>query len=298
VNALQPNVAVLDALLQKRAELYDFAASEAPKPAWAAISSFSFDPNKLGKGAPKALTPDKELKKKQKQEIQLWHAWNDNGRKPEDLQPLYVSFKPLINKAVSSWSGRVEQVPSSAISAEMHKQFLNAVKSYNPVKAQLNTWVTTNLRKGGRYIKNYQNLGHIPEQQIEKIDPYKKAKEELTDRLGHEPDTASIAEFMGEPVRRIQQLEKEMRQDLSASKFEEADPATILAPKELEALTLIQYDLTPEERTVYEYTFGMNGKQMLKPGEIATKANIHASKVSRIRKKLQDKVNEAMEILG
>ncbi len=292
MNVFQPNVAVLDALLEKRAELFD--KPEDTPPAWSSLPAFSFDANNVGKPP----SPEKELKKKQKQEIHLWHAWNDNGRKPEDLQPLYQSFKPLINKAVSQWANRVEQVPNSAIHAEMHKQFLNAVKSYNPAKAQLNTWVTNNFRKAGRYIRNYQNFGHIPEQQIEKIEPYKKAKEELTDILGHEPDAISIAEHMGQPVRKIQQLEKEMRQDLAASKFEDADPATILAPKELEALTLIQYDLTPEERTVYEYTFGMNGRPMLKPGEIASKAGIHASKVSRIRKKLQDKVYEAQEILG
>lgn len=290
---ITPNVRVLDAILEKRADLFDTMNDEEAIPAqpWMVPPSFISNPNRLGM----AIKP-KDLKGTQRKEIDLWHNWNNNGRKPDDLTPLYQSLKPVVNKAVSNWAGRVP-VPTSAIQAEMHKQFVNAVKTFQPGKSALNTWVTNNLRKGGRFIKNYQNIGRIPENQIDKIEPYKRAKQELYDKFGHEPDTSSIAEHMGVPLRKIQQLEKENRQDLAASKFNEGDPAEIHAPKELEAISLIQYDLTPEERIVYEHTFGMNGKKMLKPGEIAEKTGIHASKVSRIRKKLKDKALEAMELV-
>lgn len=287
-----PNIEVLDALLSKRAGIFDDIPDEtAPPQPWMVPPSFLSTSNRLGMAA-----KTKDLKGTQKKEIELWHNWNNNGRKPEDMKPLYQSLKPVVNKAISNWAGRVS-VPTSAIQAEMNKQFVNAIKTFQPGKSALNTWVTNNLRKGGRFIKNYQNLGRIPENQIDKIEPYKKAKQELYDKLGHEPDTRAIAEHMGVPVRKIQQLEKENRQDLAASKFNEGDPAQVLAPKELEALTLIQYDLTPEQRIVYEHTFGMNGKKMLKPGEIAAQTGIHASKVSRIRTILKNKVLEAMEVV-
>lgn len=289
-----PNIAVLDSLLQKSASIFDVPEETEEKElqSWMAPPSFLASPNRFGMAALKS----KDLKGTQKKEIDLWHNWNNNGRKTEDLQPLYQSLKPVVNKAISNWAGRVP-VPTSAIQAEMNKQFVNAVKTFQPGKSALNTWVTNNLRKGGRFIKNYQNIGRIPENQIDKIEPYKKAKMELYDKLGHEPDTHAIAEHMGVAVRKIQQLEKENRQDLAASKFNDGDPAEVLAPKELEALSLIQYDLTPEQRIVYEHTFGMGGKKMLKPGEIATQTGIHASKVSRIRTMLKNKVLEAMELV-
>lgn len=283
----RPNITVLDSLLQKRAEdLFPPDAALVPDTEWTIPEAFTTETDKK----------TKDLRGTQKKELELWHTWNSKGRTEEHLKPLYQSMKPVVNKAISAWAGRVP-VPTSAIHAEMHKQFFNALKTYQPGKSALNTWVTNNLRKGGRFIKNYQNIGRIPENQIEKIEPYKKAKQELYDKLGYEPDTASIAEHMGVHVRKIQQLEKENRQDLAASMFNEGDPAEILAPKELEALTLVQYDLTPEQRIVYEHTFGMNGKKMLKPGEIADKTGIHPSKVSRIRKLLKDKVDEAMELI-
>jgi len=238
----------------------------------------------------------KDLRKTQQKEAELWQKWDQGGRKPADLKPLHESFKPIIAKQTRVYSGKVP-IPTSAIHHEMNKQFVNAMKSYDPGRGtKLNTWVTTNLKKGQRFIKTYQNLGKIPEGQISLITPYKAAKEELAAKLGHEPDTQSIADHMGEPVKRIIQLEKENRPDLSASGFLN-DPAEVLAPKELEAFKLIQYDLQPEERTVYEYTFGVNGKPLLKPGQIAKKTGIHASKISRIRKKLQGRVRDAMEIL-
>jgi len=176
---------------------------------------------------------------------------------------------------------------------------MNAVKSFDPSKSQLNTWVQNNLRKTQRFVRNYQNIGHIPEGQVRLITPYKQAVEELTAKFGHEPDTLSIAQHMQEPERKVAQLQKELRKDLPVSGFGEegGDPAQLLTPKELEAFNLIKYDLTPEERVVYEYTFGAEGKPMLRPGEIAKKAKIHPSKVSRIRKKLKDKVQEAMEYI-
>lgn len=277
------NTEALDRLLSKQAGFFDvLKPPEIPR---------FFAPQPLGMAKKKD-----DLRRTQKKEIELWHKWDQNGRKPEDLQEIHRSFKPLINKKVSVYAGRVP-IPTSAIRHEMNKHFITAVKTYNPTKgAQLNTWVQQNLKKSRRFINNYQNMGKIPEGQISLIPKYDQAFDELTDELGHIPDARLIADRMGEPLNKVKQLEKERRADLSSSGFQ-SDPSEVLAPKELEALSIIQYDLTPEERTVYEHTFGMNGKKMMKPGEIAKATGMHVSKVSRLRNKLKDKVTEAMEVL-
>lgn len=285
---------VLDSiLLQKEAGFFDFfKAPEIPR---------FLAPTHLGAKSTSSIPPaqkKKNLKDTQKKETELWKKWDAGGRTTEDLQPLHKSFKPVIMQQVRVYANKGKYpIPTSAIQHEMNKQFVRAVKTYDPDRgAQLNTWVRKNLLKSGRFIKNYQNLGHIPEGQLSLIQPYERARAELLDKLGHEPDTVSIAAKMGQPLRKIKQLEKERRDDLASSGFMH-DPSEVLSPVELEAFKLIEYDLTPEERTVYEYTFGVNGRPMLRPGEIATKAKIHPSKVSRIRKKLQDKVREAVEVI-
>lgn len=239
------------------------------------------------------------LKATQKKEIELWHNWNNNDRKPEHLKPLYESFKPLLQKETNKWKG--VEIPKSAINAEMRKQFVNAVKTYDPAKGtQLSSWVTTNLQKSSRFMKTYQNYGKIPEGQISKIREFKQAKETLFNIHGYEPDTKTLADHLKWPQKRVAQLSKELaREDLPLSGFAGGDPAEALAPKELEAIRILQYDkrLSPDERTVYEYTFGMNGRPRLQPGQIAKQTGLHPSKISRIRGKLKGFVTEAMEVL-
>lgn len=237
-----------------------------------------------------------ELRSKQKQELELWHHWNNNGRKPEHLYPLYESYKPMLTMTVKKLN-RVE-LPSSTINAEIDKHFVNAVKTFNPGRGtQLSTWVQTNLQKASRFVKTYQNMGKIPEGQISQINRFNQAKDQLYNQLGHEPDTKMLADHLGWSQRRVVQMHKELsRRDMPVSGFQD-DPAELLTPRELEAIKLMQYDLSPEERTVYEYTFGMNGKPRLQPGQIARTTNIHASKVSRIRNRLVDKLKEAIELV-
>lgn len=239
-----------------------------------------------------------DLKTVQRREVDLWHTWNNNGRKPEHLKPLLESYKPLLQGVANKF--RTVEIPVSSIHAELRKQFVTAVKTYNPKRGtQLNTWVQTHLQKGSRFIKTYQNLGKIPEGQISKIREYKQAKEFLLNKHGFEPDTKALADHMKWPHKRVAQLQKELsREDKAASNYLH-DPAEFLAPKELEAVHILQFDtrLSPEERTVYEYTFGMNGKPRLQPGQIAKQTSIHPSKVSRIRTKLKGYLQEATDIL-
>ncbi len=238
-----------------------------------------------------------KLKVTQKKEIELWHHWNDNGRKKEHLTPLINSFTPLIQQHVNTW--RSVEMPTSSIHSEFRKQFVNAVKTYTPGKSSLNTWVNFHLRKGGRYMRKYQNLGKIPEEQIKIIGRYDRAKEHLTNLHGYAPDTQTIADHLGVPVRKVAQLEKERRKDNPLSGYGGQDPAELYSPKELEALHLIKYDnrLSTEDRTVYEYTYGLNGKPMMAPGQISKTTGIHPSKISRIRTKLKGVLQEALEAL-
>lgn len=233
----------------------------------------------------------------QQRELDLWHDWHHGGRQPEAIQPLFESFRPLIERHARTYVNRVE-LPTSAIYSELNRHFVNALKSYDPAKGtQLNTWVHANLQKVSRFVKSYQNLGKIPEAQISKIREFNQAKETLQNKLGYEPDAHALSEHLGWHPRKVAQLQRELsRRDLPASSFA-LDPAEHLHPRELEAVQLIQYDLAPHERTVYEYTFGMNGRPVLAPGQIATKTGLHPSKVSRIRKDLQAKVQGALQVL-
>lgn len=247
-----------------------------------------------------AITPAKDyskLKDTKRLEIDLWHHWNNNGRKPEHLKPLYESCKPILLAQAKKWKG--VELPVSTINAEYRKHFVQAVKTYDPKKgAQLSSWITSSLKKSSRFMKSYQNLGNIPEGQIAKIREYKAGKEYLTDLRGHEPDTKTLADHLKWSHKHVIQLQKELRADKPVSGWAH-DPAEVFSSKELEAIHLLQYDtrMSAEERTVYEHTFGINGKPLLKPGHISKQTGIHPSKISRIRSKLSGYIKEAINVL-
>jgi DNA-directed RNA polymerase specialized sigma subunit len=248
--------------------------------------------------APKKLTPPEPFKKldlqdTRKREVELWQKWKKTG-KPADLEPLYKSMTPLIQRRVNLYKNKAE-VPTSFIEHEHKKHFVNALKSWDPKKGtQLSSWVTTHLKKAGRAIEQNKNFARIPENISRYIGSYNAVKSELEEKLGHEPSSQDIHDHVlvsGHPtlgalsLKTIQRLEREQRRGLiqSEADVEETRGNPLLSSRAEEVIRLIVHQLTPQERTVHEYTFGLGGKPKLKSGEIATKLKWDNSKVSKLR---------------
>ncbi len=251
--------------------------------------------------APKIPTPEdvkkkqQELVKKRADEIELWKAWKKSGEKPQHLDPLLKSLNPLIQKrALEAGKGRIE-VPSAAIDFEHKKQVVNALRSYDPKHgASLSTWVTTNLKKASRFIHNTQNLTRITEPLAMKIGTYNAVKADLTDRLGHEPDDHSLHEALiphGFSMKDIKRLNKEIRKSYISGLggIDDVTSALTSSP-DVEVIHLVVPQLSKPELAVHEYTFGLNGKPRLSPGDIAKKLKMDNSKVAKLRTSIWKKM--------
>lgn len=232
-----------------------------------------------------------DISRKQK-DIQLWQQWNEKGRQPEDLSPLFTQFRGTIRSKVNQWVNRVE-VPPAAIHAEFNKQFIRALETYDPNKgAALNSWVTKILDKGHRWVTTYQNIARIPETRSgKKIREFKTAKSHLDEYLGREPTHIEIAEHLGWSPKEAATLDKELRKSHISSQFE-IDPVDVMPSREKQALHDVFYELTPEEQLVYDYTIGAHGKPELKPMQIAQTLGYSPSKVTRIRNSIMSKLEK------
>lgn len=237
------------------------------------------------------------LHKKKQFEFQQWEKWKTGGEKPEDLRPLLQSMKPLIQKQINVYKGRVP-IPPAAVEAEFTRHALTAFRTFDPNRqAQLSTHVQNQLQKGRRFISTYQNLGYIPEHRVHKIGEFKLAQSTLQERLGRQPETFELSEQLGWSPAEVGRMQKEMRKDLPASGFitaegQSTDPAELMPSREREVMKLIQFELGPEEKLVYDYTYGLNGKPQLQPGQIATTLAFSPSKVSRIRNAIATKIKQ------
>jgi len=230
----------------------------------------------------------KALRARQQRELELWMAWDKNGRKREDLAPLLQSFKPLIMSKAKVYQGKV-RIPDSAIQMEFQKQFVNSLHSYDPSKGALGTYVYRYLDKGKRWIVENQNTGRIPENRAYKIRTYSNTVEDLKEELGRPPETTETAKRLGWSLAEVDRMDSELRSDLIQQSFEE-DPYSFSPSKTEEVLKLFKYELTGDQRDVYEHLTGYGRKQITSTNDIAKELNIKDYQVSRIKSQIEAKL--------
>ena len=233
-----------------------------------------------------------ELKTKQQREIQLWQQWKDGGMQPQHLKPLMQSFKPLVAHRANIWAGKVRDVPASAIRAEFNNQFVQALQTYDPNRGTaLGTHITHTLKKAQRFVTTYQNPARIPENRIYRIQELKDATQRLDEEFGRPPTQLEIADHLKWSPRQVEFLQKEVRVSRPTGQFEH-DPMTFTPSRQQEVLRLLPYELTSEEKQVFEYLHGVGGKPRLEPGQIAQRLNMSAPKVSRLKKTIAEKYDK------
>jgi DNA-directed RNA polymerase specialized sigma subunit len=257
---------------------------------------------------PPKLEVKADLTKTKASELELWKNWKNGGKKPEDLDPLFKSFARLINKRVNLYRGRVE-LPISTIEHAHKLEFVNAMNTFDPTKgAALGTHVHNRLLKGGRFIETNKNFSRISENVGKNIGAFNAVKANLTDQLGHEPDDQTIHDYLlVNPLKTnnskylsmkdIQRLNKDQRKGLIHTDHDTADlgGAPNLSSREEEIIHLVHHELSPQERLVHEYTFGLHGKPVLAPGAMAKKLKMDGPKISKLKKSIREKILSHME---
>lgn len=230
-----------------------------------------------------------DLRTRQQRELQMWQQWKANGQKKEDLRPLMSSMRPFVNQQANKWAVRQRDIPPAAIRAEFTNQFVQALDSYDPNRgAQLNTHIRHQLKKAQRFVTTYQNPGRIPETRIYKIRKLQDAEMELDEKFGRSPTQHEIADHLKWSPRTVDVLQREVRKARPTSQFE-SDPSSYVPSRQKEVLRLLPYELTSDEKAVFEHLYGVGGKPKLGPGQIARKLNMSAPKVSRLKKSIAQK---------
>lgn len=239
--------------------------------------------------------PELQLDTKKAKELEMWRAWKEGGQNPNDLSPLLRSFKPMIRSKVNVYKGKVKMIPDAAIEAEFQLRFVDALRSYDPSKGSLGTYVYRYLDKSKRFIAENQNIARIPENRIYKLKLYTSRRDELTEDLGKVPSVSDMAENLGWPLAEAKRMDSELRNDLTTQGFEE-DPYALTPSKSEEVLRLAKYELTGNERAVYEHLTGFGRTKLTSTNDIAKSLGMPDYQVSRlknaIKKKLERYLND------
>lgn len=234
-----------------------------------------------------ALLKEADNQTRREKEHALWAQWNENGRKPEDLQPLMQAFKPLIVQKTKEW--KPPMVPESAFHAEIQEHLIKAFETFNPARAALTTHVGSRVQKAKRYMGKYQNMAYIPPGKTRHIGRIQTAQNNLREDFGRDPTHEEIADYLGMPVKKITQVISAQRKDIPGSAWE-SDPFPQALSREHEVLGLLHLELSPDEREIYEYVLGINGKPRIdSTGDLAKKFGKSPSRISHLKTSIINK---------
>jgi len=235
--------------------------------------------------------------KKQKSEFDLFNQYK--GGDLNAKKDLLHSLTPLITSQVNKFTN--SGLPVFAIELEATRLAGNAIDTYDPSKAQLNTHVINNLKKISRFVTNYQNVGHIPEPRALLIGKYHTIYSNLHEDKGREPTATELADAMNVPVAEIDRLQSELRKDLSTSIIEDDEDETgffqYLAPTGQdphrdEAIEFVYYDADPVDKKIMEKTLGLYGNQQMTAKDIALSLKLTDAELKKRKEYIAKQISE------
>lgn len=242
---------------------------------------------------------EKRAEARNASDMEAWQTWKKEPTK-QNTSALLRRFNPMVNQRVNMW--KAPAVDEAAFRADLKRHALTAFETFDPSRgAQLKTHVGNLLRRSQRFNAKYQNVAFIPEEKASLITPIQQAHDALFQEQGSTPTDEQVAKYLSQNEdmlpKRVRgkmnaQLVSTVRQyqirDIPGSAFE-SDPSPKSMSFERETLDVLRPALgSDDERVVYDYMFGKNGKpQIESTGDIARRMGKSPSQISRLKKRIE-----------
>ncbi len=232
-----------------------------------------------------------DLEEFRAQELAAIQRWQTD-KNPNDFEFLYNNHQRMIDKAGNRYM-RSAQLPKAAVRSDMLRQYINALRTYDPTKgAALSSHVTNHMQHTGRFLQKYQNIGKIMSTRTAHIGEFQRVLSQLTDELGREPSTTEISDQMTLSPKEIETLRREVRRDIMG---EGPGGQQVLEQSRLADRLYFEHgSLNPEQQLVYEYTEGMFGRPAYGNDSVAiAKAmGVSPQKVRALKKQIWRRVEK------
>jgi len=232
-------------------------------------------------------------------DMEAYKTWKADPNK-QTTSALLKRFNSMISQRVSMW--KAPAVDEAAFKADLKRHALTAFETFDPNRgAQLRTHVGNLIRRSQRFNARYQNVAFIPEEKSALITPIQQAHDYLFQEHGKAPTHAEIADYLSDnpdmlPKRvrdkmtpqLVQTVQQYQIRDIPGSSFE-SEPSKKSISFERETIDVLRPALkTDDERDVYDYLFGKNGKPKVEStGDIARRMGKSPSQISRLKKRIE-----------
>lgn len=230
--------------------------------------------------------------------IDLWHTWNNRGRRQDHLSPLLGAYQPLVEKETNRWSG--SGLPKIVLEAQAKKLLIQGFHSYDPKKgAQLSTHLIGHLKGMDRFVNQHRGDVRLPQEKVHLADKVFKAKSQLELELGREATHDEIAERSGvgtTTIGKLKRFQSGLYSGAEAGGFNQ--PVKEDISHDQIVMGFLYQELSPQQKLVFDYSTGQHGKPQLSPGDIAVRMGISNARVSQLKNEIAEKARRYQRAVG
>lgn len=232
-------------------------------------------------------------------DLELWKIYKKSGDRAA-LGELVRRLEPSIDTWLSTHVGR-HNLPPTAVKSHAITKTVDAIGRWDPKGgASLRTWVVNNLMGVYRLVEQHRAVARIPEAFSTKAHMYHSALKELKLLRGRSPSNLELSEHLGLSMKDVDRLSRDVGAESVTAGYEGWEP--ILRPAESTIVDYVyMFDLTPEERVVFERLSGYNSatrkfdpKSKKEGNEVARMLGKSAATVSQIKKGVVEKLKRRM----
>lgn len=233
-----------------------------------------------------------------------YEIWN-NDKTDENFKNVFNALKPTIKYALASNNALNDPL----IETKAKVLTAKAIKSFDPTYGtSLPTYLNRQLQKLSRFTRDMRSPIKIPERQLYAAAELAKVENELKDKYGRDPTVSDIADEMGIPIKKVENIRKQFVKQISEKNYfsgvtEEDDTSSndeqgaYTTDFTKEAISYVYNDLGYRDKKILEYSTGFGGSDILTPKEIAKKLKLSLSQISRINAKLANRIFDVKKSL-
>ncbi len=222
----------------------------------------------------------------------LYAAWqNEPG--PKSNRAILDALQPAIEKGVQY------HVPGAGASllGPAKIMALDALRTYDPAKAQLKTHVHNTLRGLNRLQRNQSQLIKVPERLAQISGAAFEAERSLQHELGRDPSQREIADHVGVPVREIIRAQG-LHHGVTESVFTGEGgslPGVNQDANEVWA-EAVYNSVSPVDQKIMEHTMGLFGKPRYDTARIGRMVKLSPGRVAQRRATIQRMLDQEQDL--
>lgn len=226
-------------------------------------------------------------------ELELFNNWRKTNN-PAYLTELMKSLQPIVFKEINKWRGGA--LPDEVLHAQGLKLVYKGLQTFDPRKGvKLSTHITNQLKPLSRVVYTYSNVLRVPENRIQRINLFKQAVEELTDKYGRRPSVSELADYLSWSEKLVAETWRSLLKDTLLQEGYIHQPVEATTPMSW-AINFFYHSLTPREKILFEDYLGYGGRPQLPESQILKEHKISPEELEKFKEKVKKELPQLISV--